>query len=80
MSITDIENYKSVLDIIQSWPQEQRFSLVQDVLKTLSSEVKTAKPKQTLQTALGLLNPSNPAPTDIEIKEWLEEHRLEKFG
>jgi dihydroneopterin aldolase len=80
MSISDIENYKSVLNIIQGWSQEQRVSLVQDVLKTLSNEMKTDEPKETLKKALSLLNPVIPAPSDSEIKEWLEEHRMEKYG
>lgn len=51
---------------------------MQDVLKTLEPEARPRK-KQTLSQALGLLETSAPPPTDEEIKQWLEEHRAEKF-
>ncbi len=36
--------------------------------------------KQTLSQALGLLATSAPPPSEEEVKQWLEEHRTEKYG
>jgi hypothetical protein len=35
---------------------------------------------RTLSQALGLLATEQPAPTDAEVKKWLTEARLEKYG
>lgn len=71
--------YQQVLEIVCQWPTTWRFTLVQDVLKTLEPEARQHK-KQTLSQALGLLETSAPPLTDEEIKQWLEEHRMEKYG
>lgn len=36
--------------------------------------------QRTLDRALGLLATDQPAPTDEEVEQWLEEHRQEKYG
>lgn len=71
--------YQQVLEIVRQWPDARRFTLVQDVLKTLEPEAYPRK-KQTLSQALGLLATSAPPPSDEEVKQWLEEHRTEKYG
>ncbi len=55
--------------------------LLQDILKSLKTEWIRRTPRQkTLETALGLLARKGPAPTDEEVKKWLEEHRLQKYN
>lgn len=71
--------YQQVLEIVSQWPDARRFTLVQDVLKTLEPEACPRK-KQTLSQALGLLATSAPPPSDEEVKQWLEEHRTQKYG
>jgi len=74
-------SYETVLDAVRQWPPDRRFALVQDVLSTLAPEVLPSRPRpKTLEKALGLLATSQPAPSDAEIKRWLDEHRLEKYG
>jgi hypothetical protein len=77
-------NYDNVLSIVRQWTMAERYALVQDVLKTLAPE--SADPalphvrERTLQRALGLLATQQPAPTDEEVQQWLDEHRMEKYG
>lgn len=78
-------NYATVLQIIVEWPPTQRFALVQDVLKTLTPKTEeetmpTQSRRQTFQRALGLLSTNRAAPSDMEIEQWLAEHRAEKYG
>jgi hypothetical protein len=55
--------------------------LVQDVLRAISPRVDPPKKRvKTLEQALGLLATDRPAPTDEEVKQWLDEHRMEKYG
>jgi hypothetical protein len=78
MNQTEIAGYQGVLSIVQQWPAAQQMALVQDVLETLASRIEPAKaPRQTLSRALGLLATDKAAPTDEEVEQWLDEHRME---
>lgn len=78
---TETANYQGILNIVRQWPTAQQIALVEDVLKTISSRVEPPKQRQrTLDRALGLLATDKPAPTDDEVKQWLDEHRMEKYG
>ena len=77
---TDFD-YQAILQAIHNWPLAQRLLLAQDVLKDVSLEVETQRPKRnTLDQALGLLATASPAPSDAEISQWLNERRTEKYG
>jgi hypothetical protein len=81
MNSTENIGYESVLRIVSLWPTSQQIALVEDVLKTISSRVEPPKQRRrTLDRALGLLATDKPAPTDDEVKQWLDEHRMEKYG
>jgi dihydroneopterin aldolase len=81
MPIVKSIDYKAIIEIVQGWPPASRFSLVQDVLKTLAPEVENSRSKRnTLEKALGLLATSQSAPSDAEVQQWLDEHRMEKYG
>ena len=73
--------YENILKIVREWPTARRFTLVQDLLKTLAPSQESPIPKrETLRRALGLLSSDQPAPSDEDIRSWLNEHRMEKYG
>lgn len=84
--MNQVENihYEATLNAIRQWTMAQRIALLQDVLKTLAPETtESALPRvreRTLQRALGLLATEQPAPTDEEVQQWLDEHKMEKYG
>ncbi len=81
MNTIKTENYDNVLQTVRQWPPNRRFALVRDVINTLATEAFPSQSKRkTLKKALGLLATSRPAPSDAEIQQWLDEHRLEKYG
>jgi len=81
MSQSDNANYEGVLNIVRQWPTIQQMALVQDVLKALTVRLEPARRTgDTLSRALGLLATDQPAPTDEEVEQWLDEHRMEKYG
>jgi hypothetical protein len=73
-------DYEAVLQTIRRWPVAQRFALAQELLRVLAAETAQPRPKRTLPRALGLLATATPAPTASEIKHWLNERRMEKYG
>ena len=73
--------YEQVLNAVRSWSTAERFTLIQEVLKTLAPiESLPPTPRQTLDQARGLLATGQPAPTDAEIAQWLDEQRVERYG
>jgi hypothetical protein len=77
MSELTAETYESMLRAICQWPLDRRFSLIQDIRNTLKPDVEISQPKQaTLPRALGLLATDQPAPTDEEVQQWIEERRV----
>ena len=74
MNSPERNTYETVLKTVRQWPPERRLALVQDVLSTLAPEVSSSQPKRkTLEEALGLLATDQPAPSDDEIQQWLNE-------
>ena len=73
-------SYESVLQVVYTWPPAKRYSLIQDLLKTIEPKEQENKRPDTLSQALGLLATDQPAPTDEDVAHWLHEHRAEKYG
>lgn len=81
METTTYHTYEAVLDVVRTWPPEKRFLLIQDVIKTLEPTFRAGGARQpTAEKALGLLATEQPAPSDTEVQQWLEEHRMEEYG
>ncbi len=74
-------NYETTLNNIRQWTIAQRFALLQDVLKTLTPEPEKPRVRErTLEHALRIVPLDREPPTDDEVKQWLDEHRMEKYG
>ena len=73
-----------VLDSIRDWPEDTRLALayriLQSVVEQPAQPAAPAPRKRTLQHALGLLASDTPAPDDEQVRQWLDEHREEKYG
>ena len=81
MQTVEPTNYKAIIETVRGWPPASRFSLVQDVLKTLAPEVESSRSKRnTLEKAFGLLATNQSPPSDAEVQQWLDKHRMEKYG
>jgi hypothetical protein len=98
MTATTTE-FNDVLDRVREWPAEQRLSLAQSVLASVSepllqasaddviSAMKARYPRlfaqsdtQKLHAILDNATSDRPPPTDAEVKQWIDEHRMEKYG
>ena len=74
-------NYEATLKTIRQWTIAQRYALLQDVLKTLALEAEKPRVRErTLERALQIVPLDCVPPTDEEVKQWLDEHRMEKYG
>jgi len=81
MNSLKANSYETVLKTVREWPPDRRFALVRDVINALAAETFPSRSgRKTLERALGLLATGRPAPSDAEVKQWLDEHRMEKYG
>lgn len=73
--------YTAVLQRVTSWPIDQQIALAQDVLETVSERVSTsANPRPSFERARGIARSEERAPSDEEVKQWIDERRKVKFG
>lgn len=81
MDTINAPSYETILQVVSSWPVDKRLILIQDVLKTVVPPTEAPRPRRrTLAQARGLLATDRPPPSDEEVEQWLEEHRMEKYG
>ena len=74
-------NYEATLKTIRQWTNAQRYALLQDVLRTLAPEAEKPRVRErTLEQALRVVPLARLPPTDEEVAQWLDEHRMEKYG
>jgi hypothetical protein len=79
--IAEALEYWTVLHIIENWPPMIRAALIQDISNTLAEQAEGPRPKRnTLERIAGFLKTDQPAPSDEEVEQWLDERRMEKYG
>ena len=78
----NLATYEEVVQTMQCWPAAQRYSLAQFLFQSLEPELKRgrSRKKNTLSRALGLLETAAPAPTDEQVRDWINERGIEKYG
>jgi hypothetical protein len=86
MTTETAPEYREILDRIAGWPPAARLALLRDVLDTLTPEVPTVvrqaprSGRPTLEEVVGLLKTDELPPTDEQVKQWLEQRRIERYG
>ena len=75
------EDYDLVLKTVSAWPVEQRASLLNALINSLGSAGQGQKgPKPTIDELVGVARGEGPPPTDEQVKQWIDEHRMQKYG
>ncbi len=74
------EAYETIRRTVLQWPADMRFALLRDLIYTLAPADNPTTPKGTLSIARGLLSADMPPPSDEQVRQWLGEHRQEKYG
>ena len=77
-----------VLRTIEAWPIEDQVTLAQVILGRVAARLSAPKqtPRQgasegtTWEALHGLAANGRTPPTDEQIEQWLDEHRMEKYG
>ena len=85
MTISETSEITSVLERVQSWPAPMRIALAHQILETVTAagELNTSSKQPrgySAEEVRAMLKIDKPAPDDATVKQWIEEHRLEKYG
>jgi hypothetical protein len=78
---TPILDRETILQAVRTWPAEEQRALAEEILRHADVplvEEPLAPPDS--QGLAGLIANGKTPPTDEEVVQWLEEHRMEKFG
>lgn len=73
--------FEAVLRLVNGWSADDRQALGQAIEQTLQQEETREQERHAAFLQLqGMLVTDRPPPTDAEVKQWLHEHRMEKYG
>lgn len=77
----------TILQAVERWAPDERVALARDILSTLVGQVRGARSeppaeprRYTLKDIRGIAATDRPPPTDEEVKQWLDEYRMNKYG
>lgn len=63
------------------WPPDMRIRLARQLLDSVDEALGASTPRGvSAAAAIAAVNSRLPAPDDATVKQWLEEHRAEKYG
>lgn len=75
--------FSDVIERVQGWPAAMRISLARQILETLETKPPTAPaiPRgPTAAEVAAMFKADQPAPSDQTIRQWVDEHRMTKYG
>jgi len=73
-------SYQQVLELVSAWPAEDRIALARDLLGTVQGNEATRTARPSFEQALGIGRGDAPAPTDEQVRQWIDEHRMGKYA
>jgi hypothetical protein len=77
-------DHKDILHAIERWPVEEQVTLARAILERVASgqvETSLEKPVRSTWDALhGIASSGQEPPTDEQLAQWLDEHKMDKYG
>jgi len=76
---------ETILQAVRTWSPEEQMTLAREILQQtghvpLIDEPPEPPARGSWLGLVGLLATDKPPPTDEEVAQWLDEHRMEKYG
>jgi hypothetical protein len=74
---------EAILKAIEAWPLEDQVALAQIILQRAAAHTVSgaeAPQRPSWKQMAGLASNGQTPPSDDEVAQWLDEHRLEKYG
>lgn len=85
MTATDLHQITDVVEHILNWPPAMRIALARRILETLerpaAGPTDSGFPRGPSAAEVAtLFKTDKAAPDDATVRQWIEEHRMEKYG
>lgn len=85
MTAGETKQIAEVVQHVQNWPPPMRIALARRILETLESAGVDQSPPSlprgpSAAEIAAMFKTDKPAPDDATVKQWIEEHRMEKYG
>jgi hypothetical protein len=82
MIATGTTQLEAILDQVKQWPPESRILLARRILETLEPAEQPTPPRtgRSVRELIGLGAGDSPPPDDETVRQWIDEHRVEKSG
>jgi hypothetical protein len=75
------DELKEVLERVEHWPPALRIHLARRLLESVDvRDSESPRRGWTAAEAMAVVNSRQPAPDDATVKQWIDEHRMEKYG
>jgi hypothetical protein len=71
---------ESIIEQVKPWPEEDRVALAYLILRDMRKQPRQPALRDTFRRALGIARGSSPPPDDATVRQWIEEHRRQKYG
>ncbi len=73
-------SYDDVLTVIRHWSPRLRTSLIRDVADMQLDTEEPHRKDDIWARVMARPDTGLPVPTDEEVEQWMDEHRMEKYG
>jgi hypothetical protein len=82
MNTVEARELTGVLNRVKSWSLELRITLARCILETLERTTVTTQSQtnRSVRSLIGIGAGDSPPPDDEAVRQWIEEHRMEKYG
>jgi hypothetical protein len=82
MNANETNQIVELVERVHSWPAAMRIALARQILESLEGSQPMRKLPRGPSAAevAAVLRTDKLAPDDVTVKEWIDEHRMEKYG
>jgi len=71
---------RTILEAITGWSVVGQMALAQAILQRAAARLAQTPPRPSWREMAGLAANGQPPPSDEQVAQWLDEHRMEKYG
>ena len=70
---------EAIRQAIQRWPHTDQLTLAQEILQRATTQIARTPQQPSWREMAGMASNGQQPPTDEQVAEWLDEHRMAKY-
>ena len=71
---------ETIRQAVQKWPLADQMTLAQEILQRATAQIAHTPQRPSWREMAGMAANDQEPPTDEQVAQWLDEHRMEKYG